>query len=290
MEFLSLLMALGLLQFWGSGGPLQQDHWFEKLTGYAAQRDIAAALRLSLVIGLPCLALLLLLILIESLLLGLLSLLVYSAVLLFSLGRGEFTELIQRYLLRWNRGELDSAEICLEELTARNAGQVQSDIANTQISLHERLRSALIYGSFQRWFAVVFWFMLLGPVAALAYRLVFRAVSSEGLDSPTRQLAQRINSYFEWLPAKLLSLAFALTGNFVGGFNHSWQSLWQTQSSGQLLETTALAAINDEQTVYPDSSAEMTVFGREQLLALQALIKRSVVCWIVVIALFELFI
>ena len=28
MEFLTLLIALGLLQLWGSGGPFQQDKWF----------------------------------------------------------------------------------------------------------------------------------------------------------------------------------------------------------------------------------------------------------------------
>jgi len=299
MEFLTLLMALGLVQLWGSGGPLQQDAWFEKLTRYASQQETMPALRLLLVVGLPCMVVLLALMLVDSLLLGMVSLVIYIAVLLFSFGRGEFSENLLRYLLHWNRGELDRAGVCAREMAGTCAAEVdrvgeesgESEILAVQISLHESVRSALVYGSFERWFTVVFWFMFLGPAAALAYRLSFRAGGSEALEAQERELAQRISYYLQWLPARLLALAFALTGNFVGGFNRSWQSLWQAQSNVKLVEDAALAAINGEQGVpcYPDNHENMTVFGREQLLALQALIQRSSICWIIVIALIEMF-
>jgi len=300
MDFFTLLMALALLQLWGSGGPLQQDAWFDKLTHYATEQQIEPVLRLLLVVALPCVALLLVLVLVDSFLFGLLSLLIYIAVLLFSLGRGEFGEIVQRYLLHWNSGQLDRAEVCAKaiisaantQMTGTDKVDEGGDILSAQIALHRSMRGALVYGSFERWFAVVFWFMLLGPAAALAYRLSSRAGGNEGLGAPERELAQRLTYYAEWLPVRLLTLAFALTGNFVGGFNSSWQSLWQTQANVELLENTALAAINGEQALhcYPDSCEQMTVYGREQLLAIQALMQRSGVCWIVVIALFEMFI
>ncbi len=31
MKFLALLIALGLLQYWGSAGPVHRDDWFKDL-------------------------------------------------------------------------------------------------------------------------------------------------------------------------------------------------------------------------------------------------------------------
>ena len=61
MEFLAILIVLGLLQLWGSGGPLQRDRWFYTLSQSVKGMVIAPHFRLLLVVGLPMLLLLLLL-------------------------------------------------------------------------------------------------------------------------------------------------------------------------------------------------------------------------------------
>lgn len=327
MDFLTVLMTLALLQLWGSGGPIQRDEWLQSVIERVVTWTDSPGLRLfSIVIG-PCILLLLFLGLVDTLLFGLFSFIVYLGVLLYSLGRGEFNENIQRYLSAWDSGNLAEAKkyalniggvVSSRSEFESNAGfYASSNISasvdagttssehldkNSEVgsrldgesyqSVHKYVRKVILYEGFERWFAVVFWFLALGPVGALAYRLSYNCSRSELLSEEDSQLALRIVHYLDWVPARLLALAFALTGNFVGSFEHYWQSLWENKSVADLIEKAAVAAINDtaESKEYPSDEESFMASGKQEILALQALLSRSVVCWIAVIALFELFV
>src|SRR5476651_240746 len=63
-------------------------------------------------------------------------------------------------------------------------------------------------------FAVIFWYFLLGPVAALAYRLL--ALAAEHGKTPALiERAAQLRHAFDWVPVRLLAASFALVGNFV---------------------------------------------------------------------------
>ena len=62
-------------------------------------------------------------------------------------------------------------------------------------------------------FAPLFWYIFLGPMAALAYRLV--SVSQE--QKVTRSSATRLTQIFDWLPARMTALLYMLVGNFQLG-------------------------------------------------------------------------
>lgn len=282
MEFLTLLIVLGLLQLWGSGGPLQRDQWFydfsERVKGVIQWPRI----RLLVIVGLPVLLLLLLQDFFETLLFGLLSLLLYVGVLLFSLGRGDFSENIQNYLAAWGHGNFESAYRHARLIGDIEQGETISDSA----SLHEHVRSGMLYEGYERWFAVIFWFLLLGPAGALGYRLSFLAARSPVLDFADHQLAMRFVHYLDWIPARLLVLTFSLTGNFVSSFGRGWQALLDNQPVSELLEGAALAALSSgEKQEYPEDPDHFNECAREELVALQALLSRSVVCWLIIIAL-----
>lgn len=87
-------------------------------------------------------------------------------------------------------------------------------------SLREDIPSlveATVLNALRRWFAVLFWFLLLGPAGALGYRLL--ALMAE---SPMRArvpveplaLAQRLLGWIEWPVAQLMAFSMALVGNF----------------------------------------------------------------------------
>ncbi|TGQ49636.1 hypothetical protein, partial [Mesorhizobium sp. M4B.F.Ca.ET.211.01.1.1] len=86
-----------------------------------------------------------------------------------------------------------------------------------------------------RWFAVLFWFLLLGPAGALGYRLL--ALMAE---SPMRArvpveplaLAQRLLGWIEWPVAQLMAFSMALVGNF----DTAWKA-WR-QAHGERLAGT----------------------------------------------------
>ena len=280
MEFLTLLIVLGLIQIWGSGAPLQRDQWFSELAKKTRSFVKITPLHLLIIVGLPTLAVVVLLALVESSLFGLVSLILYVCILLFGLGRGDVSESIRRYLSAWNHSNFESAYA-----QALAIGDFQeSDAISDHESLHRHVRSAFLYEGFERWFAVVFWFLLLGPAGAVAYRLSYLSGRLECLSDEERQVALRFVHYLDWVPVRLLILSFALTGNFVTGFNQLWLKLTDNQPIPELLDDCALAAINAVDTLPGDMQAFIE-YGRQEILSLQSLLSRSVICWVVFIAL-----
>ncbi|WP_251357988.1 regulatory signaling modulator protein AmpE [Kangiella sp. TOML190] len=82
-----------------------------------------------------------------------------------------------------------------------------------------------------RYFAVVLWFMLLGPAGALLYRLTNwyldnQVASGEDTDSgepaatePSNEqgFAYKLNLILEWIPARISALAYLLAGDMSAG-------------------------------------------------------------------------
>lgn len=87
-------------------------------------------------------------------------------------------------------------------------------------SLHEdaaSLAAAVVINGLRRWFAVAFWFLVLGPFGALAYRLnalLAEGMLSERLPDRNREGAQRLLAVLEWPVAQLMTLSMALVGDF----------------------------------------------------------------------------
>jgi len=69
----------------------------------------------------------------------------------------------------------------------------------------------------RRWFAVLLWFLLLGPVGALGYRLVAIVAEDDvaaGLPFAMVDAARTLLSALDWPVAQLMTLSLALVGNF----------------------------------------------------------------------------
>ena len=79
------------------------------------------------------------------------------------------------------------------------------------------LVEAVFRNAQRRWFGVLFWFLLLGPVGALLYRLSVLSVEGEmatQLPPTTGEGARRLLAVLDWPVAQLMTLALALVGNF----------------------------------------------------------------------------
>jgi len=76
----------------------------------------------------------------------------------------------------------------------------------------------------RRWFGVLFWFLLLGAVGALLYRLTALACEEDAADLPieTRGGARTLLSILDWPVAQLMTLALALAGDFDTVFS-AWK-------------------------------------------------------------------
>jgi AmpE protein len=287
MELLAILIVLGLLQLWGSGKPLQKDRWFSRLSDVISDAISGTELRVLLSVGLPVIALWVVATIIDDWLFGLLSLGLYVVVLLYSLGRGDFSETLQNYLAKWNHGNFESAYFA-----AKKIGDFShDDTVDTHEALHQQVRRAVFYQGYERWFAAVFWFLLLGPVGALLYRLCYLAGRSSAFAEDEQKFSLTLVHYLDYVPARILGFAFALTGNFTNGFNGWLDNLLDNQATSELLDHIGMAALSaeDELKQSPENEQQWIDQGRQELQAIQGLLSRSVVCWLMFIAVLEIF-
>ena len=280
MKLLVLLIVLGLRQT-EPGRDLtltiarQSRRWRDSWLERAARDNWQGALGLGLVL-LPALLLLGVVIALQevpypNLFMGALGLVVMCGVLLDR----DLPEALRREREAW----LQADEVS-RELIAQADPAVLDEAAGAELA---RARHGLLAEQLRQLFAPLFWFLLLGPVAGLAYYLL--RLAAEGQQSATPPLAQRLLHFADWPVARVLALSFALAGDFVATWQH-----WR----GRLLEADVVEFIDESaqaaQPVTLRMSAEelpgpQLVNG---LATVAALAHRALVIWIVLLALHTL--
>lgn len=292
MEFLVILTAWALQRTLGPGSLLHHDrwlaHWYQRAGDALGALPLPA--RLLAIAALPCVALQLVAWLLAPWLAGALLFALQLATLVYSLGRGDFDAALQAYLERWRRGDFEAAYREFEDPAAAGVLQPGDASAETTVTdradLHAAMRGALLYSGFERWFAVVFWFFLLGPALALFYRLLHLLAQVPNVSAEERALLLRWLAWLEWLPVRLLGLAFAVAGNFVGCFRE-----WRATLAARL-STRELLVVYADQAQIPDGAGGENP-GWEQRAAdelngLRELLARAAIVWLVLFALVQL--
>ncbi|MFL6608798.1 MAG: regulatory signaling modulator protein AmpE [Pseudomonas sp.] len=209
MSFLVLLLAVWIEKFSALRQRVQRDGgWLGELNKLEASPRWVNRPWLVLVtmVLLPVAALALLLWVLDPVAYGLLALPVHLLVVIYSLGRGDLLAALGPFRDAWRREDLQAAaHVAKRDLNIDADGGQQ---------LLERVQRHLLWQAYQSFFAVIFWYFLLGPVAALSYRLL--ALAAEHSQNPgVTERAAQLRHAFDWVPVRLLAASFALVGNFV---------------------------------------------------------------------------
>ena len=108
------------------------------------------------------------------------------------------------------------------------------------------LVEAVFRGALQRWFAVLLWFLLLGPAGALLYRLAQRAAArGAGAHGGAEYaaMARRLRDILEWPVAQLVALSLALAADFDAVLR-TWREWHEARGRGWFaLDTGFLGAV-----------------------------------------------
>jgi AmpE protein len=209
MSFLVLLLAVWIEKFSALRQRVQRDGvWLRELAKMEAGPGMSTRpwLILALMVLLPVLLLGLMLIVLQSVAYGWLAFPVHLLVLIYSLGRGDLLAALGPFRDAWRRGD--------EQAGCHVAERDMGVVADNSEQLLEGVQGYLLWQAYQSFFAVIFWYFLLGPVAALSYRLL--ALAAEHGKTPALiERAGQLRHAFDWVPVRLLATSFALVGNFV---------------------------------------------------------------------------
>lgn len=210
MTLITVLIGLVLERFVGYLDDFRQLGWFRQYGEWLQARlgslaDGAPGVALIL-IG-PALVIWGVSELFDDALFGLLELIFGVAVLLYCLGPRDLRQDVESYTEALESGD----EARIERATARLAG---GPLPEEPVA---RLR-AVVEGVFieanSRLLAVVFWFVILGPLGAVIYRLSHALAQQAAADSGLLRAAMHWLGLLDWVPARLVALFYGLTGHF----------------------------------------------------------------------------
>ena len=213
-------------------------------------------------------------------------------VLFFSLGPKDIGEDVDEYC---KAVENDDAELIETTAKALVEGDVPDDAGQRIVMVEE----AVCIQANNRLFAVVFWFVLLGPVGAWAYRVtdlirrraVFNALREDQPGGETLvDATERVHGWLAWIPARLTAMGYAMAGSFDGALS-AWRvgdedaPATQHEQSERLLARVgtgalAIAAVDGE------SDADRGVRGA---MAANGLVYRQLFIWAAVIGAMTLY-
>lgn len=289
MKLLVLLIVLGLRQTALGREPAQaagrllrrwRDGWMMR----GARENWGGAVILALIVLPPVLALLALVLALEGRFYSLLYTGLSLVVMLVLLLDREHPGVQQREQAAWQEAdEQEPGVLAQAELPVLEAAALAEFGRARQALLAEQLRDL---------FAPLLWFVVLGPVAALAYYLLRLCAVSGPAEAGTAEpasasLAARLLHFADWPVARVLALSFALAGNFVTTWQHWRQYALDTEKPAvALLDESADAAQPAELRLSHDTLPGPQLVTA--LAAVAALLHRALVIWIVLLALHTL--
>jgi membrane protein required for beta-lactamase induction len=175
---------------------------------------------------------------------------------------------------------IDARRLGDDEEALHLAGALTEEAASTSPDQQTAdVIKAILFIPNQRIFTVLFWFVLIGPIGAVLFRLSSN-ISKQSLGSLS-QFADTVQAVLAWLPSRMLASSYALVGNFDGAVlaykNRPYESDLSISNYDTLVNI-GLGALRDTQV-------EDEIAGIQ---AARNLVVRGVLCWIAVLALLTL--
>lgn len=208
MAFIITLIALVMERFF-HWQHLRQWRWF---LSYEAgfNRFIGSwpsPIRLILNILPPILIVGLISFLISGFFYGILELIFGVVVLLYCLGPENLWVEIYKYIQAASQNDQSGMEHVIRTF------HISPD---REMGFHETLTRAIFVKANDRIFAVIFWFVVLGPLGAILYRLI--TIFSERVEWGLSDISQKVKQLLDWIPVRIFTFFFALGGHFVEVF------------------------------------------------------------------------
>ena len=181
-------------------------------------------------------------------------------------------------------GYLDAIELDDIQQRTQLASQLTKETPVQELTGQaEQVSKGIFVEANTRIYAILFWFALLGPVAAVMYRLIeqfLRANILDGTLTQSRQMVRTCLGLLDWLPARISLFTFMLSGSF--------EEALQAYRRGTV-SATDLYEQNQEllKNIGYQSIAAHAVEDKVQAIAVvrksRGLVLRSLVVWLLIV-------
>ncbi len=215
-------------------------------------------------------------------------------VLMFSIGPKDIGEEVGEYCKA-----LESEDE--EQIQSAAKAIIEAEVPADSRERINRVEAAVCVQANNRLFAVIFWFVVLGPLAAWAYRVtdlirrraVFSAARDEESDGSTariRDAAELVHGLLAWIPARLTALGYTTAGHAEHAIaelraSNGERSASISEHSENLLARVGVAALALQDL--PDET--ITERGIRGATAANKLVFRELLIWAVIIAAMTLY-
>ena len=215
-------------------------------------------------------------------------------VLLISIGPKDIGEEVDEYCKALESDDEEGIQSAAKSIIE---GEVPTDAHDRVL----RVEEAVCVQANNRVFAVVFWFVILGPLAAWTYRVtdlirrraVFSAARDEEADdniARVREAAEMLHGWLAWIPARLTALGYATAGHAdeaIAALRAPSEEADATTSehSERLLARVGVAAL----ALQDKTDESISERGIRGAMAANKLVFRLLLIWAVIIAAMTLY-
>jgi len=275
MALISIILGLFLDRTFRHLHDLRDMTWFEyysqRLMRLVAKR--IPPVQFFFILALPAFVLLSIQILLNDFIFNLPGFLFGIIVFIYCLGPACLSTDIEAYIHARTLGDEDEA--------LHYAGTITEAAASTALDQQTSdVTRAILYVANERIFSTIFWFVILGPFGCMMYRLISEMSKQED-HKDLVEFSDFIHALMAWIPARMLAVGYALTGNFDGAY-HAYKDRMHTadlsKTNKEVLTSTGLGAMRNL-----DMENELA-----SIYAAQALIMRAVIVWIGILAVMTL--
>ncbi|MDH5423386.1 MAG: regulatory signaling modulator protein AmpE [Gammaproteobacteria bacterium] len=274
MTLISIILGLLLDRRWNEFNQWRQFDWFSQLSKFVLEKTDAhlhnPTARYLAVLTLPVLTLLIIQDLIASW--SVLAAFLFAlTVFIYCLGSLKIEQQLEQVISHLKENENEQARSLILEISHESSVDDSNMIELT-------IRSA-IHILIERLFGVIFWFVLLGPVGAVIYRLSQQLLSAYAQDPLISTTAERMLYLLNWLPERFLAISFAITGHFEGALAAFHDNKDTDRTQQHLLIDVCHGSLEGNER--DNKAAYLNSF--------RGLLLRSLVVWLTSIALLTLF-
>lgn len=271
MTFIATLIALLVERFF-DWGHMRRWGWFNQYLQWLNGKNTRFACVLILVAGVlpPVLIVGVLSWLLSGFWYDFLYLIFSLAILIYCMGPENLWSQVYLCVNGLNRNDLSVA-----------LGQAEKSFhispADGPQQFHQLFTRAIYVAANQRIFAVIFWFVVLGPVGAVLYRLI-ELCYVQGIFLSCTNSAWQAKRILDWIPVRIFAFLFALVGHFQQVFTQ-WKAnlLRGVQYNDELIGECGVAALDVVQ------NSQLPEDGTAEKEAL-ALLDRTFILGLVIIA------